>query len=135
MNQQKQKFADAFRNIANAIEKLSEDDISKLSDESFSIEIRLIRKKNKVENLLPIEQPELGGIIKTLADFSSRNEALQFLNANFPTRKSVDQIARKLDIAISKQDKVETLREKVIEATVGARIRSQAIQGNIDRPS
>lgn len=135
MNQQKPKLADAFRNVANAIEKLSEDDISKLSDESFSIEIRLIRKKNKVENLLPIEQPELDGIIKKLTDFSSRNEALQFLNANFPTRKSVDQIARKLDIAISKQDKVETLREKVIEATVGALIRSQAIQGNIDRPS
>lgn len=129
MNSQKLKFSDALRRLVDAVEQLSEDDISKLGDESYSIEIRLTRKRNKEEAISPIQGIDLVNVIEKLTAFANRDEAQHFLNANFSTRKSVELIARKLDIPISKQDKVETLRDKVIEATVGARVRSQAIQG------
>lgn len=129
MNSQKLKFSGTLRRLVDAVERLSEDDISKLGDESYSIEIRLTRKRNKEETISPIQETDLANVIEKLTGFANREEAQHFLNANFPTRKSVELIARKLDIPISKQDKVETLRDKVIEATVGARVRSQAIQG------
>lgn len=129
MNSQKLKFSGILRRLVDAVEQLSEDDISKIGDESYSIEIRLTRKRNKEEPISPIQETDLANVIEKLTAFANREEAQQFLNANFSTRKSVELIARKLDIPISKQDKVETLRDKVIEATVGARVRSQAIQG------
>lgn len=129
MNSQELKFSSTLRRLVDVLERLSEDDISKLGDESYSIEIRLTRKRNKEETISPIQETDMANVIEKLAGFANREEAQHFLSANFPTRKSVELIARKLDIPISKQDKVETLRDKVIEATVGARVRSQAIQG------
>lgn len=129
MNSQKLKFSNTLRRLINAVEQLSEDDISKIEDESYNIEIRLTRKRNKEETNAPIQEVDLANVIEKLTSFANREEAQHFLNANFSTRKSIELIARKLDIPISKQDKAETLRSKIIEATVGARVRSQAIQG------
>lgn len=130
MTSQKQLLSCAFRRLADAIERLSEDNFSKLSDESFNIEVRLTRKRSKGESPPPTHDANLANVIEQLTTFPNREEAQQFLNSNFSTRKAIESIARRLDIPISKQDKVETLRDKVIEATVGARVRSQAIQGN-----
>lgn len=129
MNSHKLQFAIALRRLADAVGRLSEDDISKLADESYSIEIRLIRKRNKEDVITSTQEVDLAYVVEKLTGFPSREDAQQFLYTNFSTRKSVESIARKLDIPISKQDKVDTLRDKVIEATVGARVRSQAIQG------
>jgi hypothetical protein len=60
---------------------------------------------------------------------ASRQEAQAFLDARYSSKKAMEMIARRLDLPIVRQDKVEDLRDKVVEATVGARIRSQAIQG------
>lgn len=128
MNSKKQQFAGALRRLVDAVELLSEEDFSKLGDESYNIEIRLTRKRNKEVATEPTQEVDLAHIVEKLTNLSSREEAQQFLDANFSSRKSVETIARKLDIPISKQDKVESLRDKVIEATVGARIRSMAIQ-------
>lgn len=132
MSNQKLKFSGTLRRLVDAVERLSEDDLSKLGDESYNIEIRLTRKRNREETISPIQEIDLNltNLIEKITGFANRDEAQHFLNANFPTRKSVELIARTLDIPISKQDKVETLRDRVIEATVGARIRSQAIQGD-----
>ncbi|MBE7567998.1 hypothetical protein HER14_07585 [Acidithiobacillus thiooxidans] len=129
MNSHKLQFPNVLRRLVDAVERLSEDDLSKLGDESYSIEIRLTRKRNKDDAITPIQEVDLANVIEKLTNFPSREDAQQFLDANFSTRKSVELIARKLDIPISRQDKVEILRDKVIEATVGARVRSQAIQG------
>ena len=131
MSETKQNMLKAFQRIVGALEKLSEDDLSKLFDESYNIEIRIIRKRSKEENL-PLTETYMPALILKLTSFVSREEAQDFLNLNCSTRKTLEPIARNLDIPIMKQDKVETLRDKIIEATVGARIRSQAIQGNSD---
>lgn len=129
MTSQKLNFSNSFRRILAAIEQLSEDEISKIGDESYSIEIRLTRKRKKEEPISPVQGADLAEVIKSITAFASWEEAQQFLKTNFINRKSLELIARKLDIPISKQDKVQNLRDKVVETTFGARIRSQVIQG------
>ena len=129
MTSQKLNFSNSFRRILAAVEQLSEDDISKIGDESYSIEIRLTRKRKKEEPISPVQGADLAKVIKSITAFASWEEAQQFLKTNFINRKSLELIARKLDIPISKQDKVQNLRDKVVETTFGARIRSQVIQG------
>ena len=47
MASQKLNFSNSFRRMLAALEQLSEDDISKIGDMSYSIEIRLTRKRKK----------------------------------------------------------------------------------------
>ncbi|SEF52403.1 hypothetical protein [Nitrosomonas ureae] len=130
MNNGKFIFQKVFRRLARAIDRLSEDDLSKLSDDSYNIEIRFTRKRNRDETINQVNEIDLVDVINKLIAFPNREEAQRFLDTHYCTRKSVEPIARKLDIPISRQDKLEILRDKIIEATVGARIRSQAIQGD-----
>lgn len=130
MSNSKRELSNALRRLINALDNLSEDDFLKLFDESYGVEIRLTRKRSKEENSPVALETDLSDLISKLTNFSSRDEAQQFLDGHCSTRKALEPIARSLDIPILKQDKVEVLRDKIIEATTGARIRSQAIQGS-----
>lgn len=119
----------ALQRVASALSQLSEEEIRKLLDDAFSIEIRLVRKRSKEESSSDPIKLDIPAIVSKLTGFPSREDAQNFLDTSFGSRKLLEVIARNLDVPIMKQDKVEVLRDKIIEATVGARMRSQAIQG------
>jgi hypothetical protein len=118
-----------FRRLTEALDSLSEEELKKLADPQFSVEIRAIRRRSKDEpSLLPADTTAKEAIDQ-LSLLPSRQDAHAFLDSKFSSKKGLEFIARSLDIPIIRQDKVEDLRDKIVEATVGARIRSQAIQG------
>ena len=121
-----------FKRLIDALDRMSEIDLSKLYDESYDVEIRLIKRKSKEENLV-FEEVDLKSLVRIITDLPSREDAEVFLIENYSTRKLIEPIARYLDIPSSKQDKIEVLRNKIIETTVGARIRSQTIRSVSDR--
>lgn len=120
--------AAALRRLAEVVERMSDDEISRLSDSNCDIEIKVVRRRSR-EEASPASMDNLNDVITKLTMLSSREEASQYLDATFSTKKALDQIARHLDVPVPKQDKVETIRDKIIEATVGARLRSEAIKG------
>lgn len=118
-----------FRRISEALDGLPTDELQRLSDPQYTLEIRAVRRRSKEESTNNVSSEEAKVVIETLTALSSRQEAQALLDSRFPTKKNLEAIARRLDIPIVRQDKVEELRDKIVEATVGARIRSQAIQG------
>lgn len=46
------------------------------------------------------------------------------------SRLDFETIAKRMDIPFQKKDTIERLKEKIIESSIGYKIRSQAIQGN-----
>ncbi len=129
MNSQRPQLRRVLERLIDTVEDLSDNDFAKITDESFNIEIHFKRKRTS-ENLIEIVQDaDLVNIVESLVTFPNREAARQFLDTHFSSRKALEPIARKLDIPISKQDKIEALMGKIIETTVGARVRSQAIQG------
>jgi len=128
MEKSQKGLALILNKLLTSIMSLSDEDIEKLSDKSYDIEVRVVRKRNKDD----VDQPpseNFRELIQKLTSFDNRNEALDFLLRTFETKKPLETLARSLDIPILKQDKAENLRDKIIEATVGARIRSEAIKG------
>lgn len=118
-----------FRRLAEALDSLSEDELKKLSDPQYVVDIKAVRRRTKDEpSLLPADTSAEDAIAQITA-LPTRQEAQVLLDKKYPSKKALELIARKLDIPIIRQDKVEDLRDKIVEATVGARIRSQAIQG------
>lgn len=118
-----------FRRLAEAIDALTEEEIKRLSDPQYDVEVRAVRRRPKEDSLGATSNIDADDVIKTLTSKATRLEAQSFLDSNFSNKKMLEQIARRLDIPIIRQDKVEVLRDKIIEATVGAKMRSQAIQG------
>lgn len=81
-----------------------------------------LKSKNK-SNILDLQH-----VINVLNDSQSREIAEQYLdNQNFK-RADFESICKELDIPFNKKDNVEKLRDKIIEGTIGFRLRSQAIQ-------
>ena len=124
------KLSKALHQLTDALNRLTQDDLEKIADETYNIEIRITRKRNREESptILGIETSIL---VSKLTSFITREEAQAFLDENYNgNRKALELIAKNLDIPTSKKDKPEMLHDKIIESTVGARIRSQVIQGN-----
>lgn len=118
-----------FRRLTEALDALSEEELKKLSDPQYTVEIKAIRRRTKDDpNLFPPDASAEDAITQ-ITSLPSRQDAQALLDSKFSSKKALEMIARKLDIPIIRQDKVEDLRDKIVEATVGARIRSQAIQG------
>ena len=120
--------ASALRRLAAAVEQMSNEELARLNEPGTEIEIRVLRRRAKDE--LPSEaRLDLVDIVAKLTESPSRAEASKLLESGYETKKTLEQIARHLDVAVLRQDKAETLRDKIIEATVGARLRSEAIKG------
>jgi hypothetical protein len=129
MSQAEIKILIVFRRIAEALDALSEDELKKLSDPQYIVEVKAIRRRTKDDPGLLLPDTSAEDAIAQIAALPSRQDAQALLDSKFSSKKVLELIARKLDIPIIRQDKVEDLRDKIVEATVGARIRSQAIQG------
>lgn len=118
-----------LKRLSHALDSLSEEDLSKLADSNYLIEIKVVPRRTKDEpSLLPTDSSADEAIVQ-ITLLPSRSEAQAFLEERFSSKKALESIARKLDIPINRQDKADDLRDKIVEATVGARLRSQAIQG------
>ena len=64
-----------------------------------------------------------------LQNLKTREQGYLFLESTFQNKAGLENFARFIDVPVVKKDKVSQLREKIVEATIGAIIRSKAIQG------
>lgn len=120
-----------IKQLLEAVQSLPNEEFEKLSNDSYLLEIKVTRKKCLRNVAHKSDTKALSTeIIDVMERFQSREEAMVYLSENIGTRKEIEVVARKLDIPVSQQDKAETLKEKIVEATVGARLRSLAIKGD-----
>jgi hypothetical protein len=68
-------------------------------------------------------------VAETLQKLDTREEGLRILTDFCSAKKDLQSLAIHIDIPNSKKDSIQTLRERIIEATIGYRLRSKAIQG------
>ncbi len=124
----------AFQRIVEALAQLSPEEIQHLQNPLYSVEIRVVKlkrvKEEKTDDASNDVDVEL--LMQTLIQSSNRQEAYDVLEKQCPHKKDLEAIARKLDVPFSKKDKIADLRDRIVETTVGAKIRSQAIQGKME---
>ena len=121
----KKLFDDLSRQVCN----LSEADLSKIEGGTHELALKVVKKKLQASNeqgLSPINNEE---ILKHLQKCTSRDEGVAYITDSLRNKKELEQFAKFLDVLVLKQDKVDQIKDKIIEATVGAVLRSNAIQG------
>jgi hypothetical protein len=74
-------------------------------------------------------QKDLSKLAEQLQQLESRNDGLSLLYNSELTRKDLEQLARVMDLPVLREDDAERLRHKIVEASIGSRLNSQAIRG------
>ncbi len=122
-----------LKQLAEKIEFLPARDLERIADGKARLDLRVIRVRGRHKARSRVrEEAELGALLTRLQLCKTREVCAGFLEEEFSNKASLAQFARFLDVPVLKRDKIDDLRVKIIEATVGATIRSKAIQGRED---
>ncbi|EHH2504883.1 MULTISPECIES: hypothetical protein [Vibrio] len=111
------------------VSTLSDSDLMKIADGTHDLSIKITRKKLSNNENNSISSERLDNLINELKNCESRESGINLLTENFKNKKELEYFAKKLDIMILKQDRIDVIKDKIIEATIGALLRSNAIQG------
>ena len=84
------------------------------------------RQKAAKNSVKPFGRKPKPEVSESLTKARSRDEAKELLK-DFK-RASLKELAKKIDIPLQSNDSVDKIKERIIESTVGFRLRSQAIQ-------
>lgn len=137
----KRKFRKAverlLRRMADAVGRLDaeSDDLAKLASGGFTVEIvfddesaRSSHQKKTAKR--PRVEPDYDLLKKRLMSVHSLLEGEGILAELSLTRGDLETLSRQLELPVTRTDRVEQLRQGILDATIGYRLRSQAIRGN-----
>jgi hypothetical protein len=120
----KSTLSKALRAIVPAVEALDQRQLDAL----LSGKGKLVFVENeKVQKTTEIKTPDVGLVVARLDKCKSREEARSVLT-EITNKEALSSIASSLNIPILKSDRRLVLENKIVEFTVGAKLRSEAIQ-------
>lgn len=122
-------LAGFFNEILKEIENLSETDVKKLESGDFTLSLKVVKKNSINNKSAEISEDKVSYVLEELRACNDREKGYELLSSYFKTKKDLENFAKLADVYVMKQDKVERIREKIIEGIVGASLRSTAIQG------
>ncbi|MFQ2253780.1 hypothetical protein ACK33C_12130 [Aeromonas hydrophila] len=121
--------------ISDKLSKLSKYEFDAIANGSSKIEISIVRKevknkdlKNKEKNI-STKADMFYRIVSRLGDATSRDAGIIILEEMIPLKNDLELFAKYIDVVVNKSDRVESIKNKIVDATVGAKLRSGAIQG------
>ncbi|WP_156381767.1 hypothetical protein [Rhizobium sp. Leaf341] len=122
-------LAKLIRLIADVAESENDELIAAVYSSARSARAEFSKRRK-----LPVEAPERPPAIsedelRRLEQFESRQELSVHLKELFPRKSDVDAVARALKISLSKNFSYDDAVEKIIDASIGYKIRSRAIRG------
>ena len=125
------ELANVLRKIADAIEH------SNMTVwEDFDIELKPSKTRSKLSSAdegrakrAELDPVGLNEVSAQLMKASTREEASQILEKLGLTRRELEALARPRSVHLTKDDSVQRIKDKLIEAAVGSRLNSLAIRG------
>jgi hypothetical protein len=128
------QVARLLRALAALVESSGSDEVASLLEAQTSLS-KGKRRHASGENSLPLDSahqlpPDLPKLAETLQGLRSRDDGLSLLASAALTRKELEALGRLLGTPILTTDNRERLTEKIIEASIGSRLTSEAIRGD-----
>lgn len=129
MNTQK-ILINLFEGIMSQIKDFSDNDIEKLESGNYDISLKITKKNTAKKTKKSISDEELKLLLTKLELCKTREEGLELLNSTLVNRNQLELFAKRIDVFVRREDKVDKIKNNIIESTIGATLRSSAIQGN-----
>ena len=121
-----------LRRLADVVEGLSSEDVEAVIGGSAEIQVQRVRPRSRRgggrSRKAGSDQP-CREVVETLRTLGEREAGESLLRSKCPTKASIEQLARFLDLPVTRDDTADTLYERVVESEIGSRLRSEAVQG------
>ena len=123
--------------LAAAARALSEKELEAVVDGRARIHLRVsFLRPRKASRRSDTQDEGNEQVLREAADYlrrmSARQEGVMYLRSNFQNRAELLKLARRLDIPVGNRDPRNRIEEKIVSATIGFRLRSDAIQNRSD---
>ncbi|MDH3998030.1 MAG: hypothetical protein OET90_04240 [Desulfuromonadales bacterium] len=116
--------------VVAEVNKLSPEELAEIGNGDYRLEIKLIKTKGKEQKFKSnLNVGDSANLLEQLQSLGSREDGVNLLTEHLKTKKELESFARFLDVSVLKQDKIAQIKDKIIEATIGAILRSNAIHG------
>lgn len=115
--------------IGKFISKLSKQEVNDLIQERSQLVLASKKKTRKSTPKQQLTDQETKEILNRLNEAATREEGRQILEKDCKFKSDLEILARSADLPVQKRDTVSILRDRIIEATIGYRLRSRAIRG------
>lgn len=126
-------IANVLSKVAQAVKRLDEAELEAFTKGEFQVELVVgnehAKKTRRRKESTSLSDDSCREITQMLNEMDDRQKGLTLLNDRCPTKDGLVQLTRYLDLPLQKKEPVDRLTEKIIEATIGYRLRSRAIQG------
>ena len=123
----KRELVALLQSLSRLIQAMDEADVERLIS---GTKVQLYGKgRGKIEQSSACSESDLNSLKGNLLDAESREVARDLIDRNLQNKADLFAMARVLDIAVPKSVTSEHLKERLVEATVGFRVRAAAIRG------
>lgn len=123
------RIAAVLRLVADFVARLSETEIDALLTQTAYLQISRNASPKRRSPRSKGRSHDPARIAAALRGATTRDEAMVILTGEGVTKAVLEKLARQLDLPVLRSDSGDRLRQKIIEAIVGYRINSEAIQG------
>lgn len=123
----KGQFVSFLRQLMRQIEGMDDAEVERILSGQFSIELRVPKARRSAKAACSNELVEK--LKSTLDRVGTREEARKLIDNSLHTKTDLMRLARVLDIPAPNRVTSEDLRDRLVEATVGYRIRSAVVRG------
>lgn len=110
------------------LNKLPQTVVKEIENGEKRIEINVISSSKELDEPIQQNTVVVSESISLLNSMQSREEAYSYFSSSDLKKADLEAICKKMDLPFTKKENIKALQEKIIEGTVGYKLRSQAIQ-------
>lgn len=110
------------------LNKLPQAMVKEIENGKKRIEINVISTSKESDEPILHNSVVVSESISLLNSMQSREEAYSYMSSSDLKKADLEAICKQLDLPFTKKENIKALLEKIIEGTVGYKLRSQAIQ-------
>lgn len=125
----KQQVVALFRNFARQIQAMDESTLNRVLEGGFRIDADLPSKPKQARKKPACSDEQLSALKEVLSKIDNHEAARQAIGDSLRSRAQLVSFARALDIPAPKNATSDELKDRLVDATVGFRVRSAAIRG------
>ncbi len=128
---QKDVLVGLLRDLAKQVQALDDQEFENILTGMARIELRIVSQVQNKGRLKKVRftESQMLEILNALEKMKTREEGAKLLKEKCKIKEDLISLSRYIDLPVQKSDKVEQLLKRIIEATIGYRARSAAIQG------
>ena len=118
-----------FRELQDAVLELNEGELEKIISGEYQFVLKVVKKRiGTSAKISPVDDFSYSELLNLLNQCESREQGNELLSRELKTKSEFEKFSRHVEVAVMKSDKLEKIRDNIIESTVGAKLRSDAIQ-------